>query len=367
MLIGIDASRATVAQRTGTEVYSLHMIRHLVRLRPDWRFRLYFNQAPPDGLIPAAAHVEQRVIPLPRLWTHLRLSAELAIHPPDLLFVPAHVLPILHPRRSVVTVHDVGHRYHPEAHTPAQRWYLEWSTRYHVRVAAHLIADSQATRADLIRLYQADPARVTAIHLGIDEGFRPPQDPRQVAAVLSKYGITQPYLLYLGTLHPRKNLARLIQAFAHLQRPELTLVLAGKRGWLCDDLTQAVGVGARVLFTGFVDDADRAALYGGAELFVMPSLYEGFCFPVLEAMACGTPVVCSNTSSLPEVVGEAALCFDPTDVQAMTAAIAQVLEDPARRAQMSAQGLERSKHFTWERCAQQTANVLEHTLFARDI
>ncbi|MBN1937387.1 MAG: glycosyltransferase family 1 protein, partial [Anaerolineae bacterium] len=131
MLIGIDASRTTIAQRTGTEVYSLHLIRHLLRLRPDWQFRLYFNDAPPAGLIPSAPHCEWRVMPFPRLWTHLRFSLEMVLRPPDLLFVPSHVLPLVHPRRSVVTIHDVGYRYHPEAHPPAQRRYLEWSTRYH--------------------------------------------------------------------------------------------------------------------------------------------------------------------------------------------------------------------------------------------
>ncbi len=362
MLIGIDASRTTIARRTGTEVYSLQLIRHLVRLRPDWQFRLYFNQAPSDEAIPTATHVEWRIIPFPRLWTHLRLSAEVTLRPPDLLFVPAHVLPILHPRRSVVTVHDVGHRYHPEAHPPAQRHYLEWSTRYHTRAATHLLADSQATRNDLIRFYNADPTRITVVHLGIDADFRPVQDPAQIAAVKAKYGIKQPYILYLGTLQPRKNLTRLIQAFARLQREDITLVLAGKQGWLSEDLqaqAQATGVGTRVLLTGFVDDADRPALYSGATLFVMPSLYEGFCFPVLEAMACGTPVVCSNVASLPEVGGDAARFFDPTDVEAMATAIAQTLDDPFRCAHMRARGLEHSKTFTWERCARQTATVLE--------
>ncbi len=362
MLIGIDASRTTVARRTGTEVYSLHLIHHLLRLRPDWQFRLYFNEAPPAGLIPSAPHCEQRIMPFPRLWTHLRLSFEMALRPPELLFVPAHVLPLVHPRRSVVTVHDVGYRYHPEAHPPAQRRYLEWSTRYHVRAAAHLIADSQATRDDLLRFYRADPARITVVHLGIDEGFRPVQDPAVTAAVKARYGIDGPYLLYLGTLQPRKNLARLIRAFAGVPDREIRLVLAGKPGWLAQDLraqAEAAGVGGRVVLPGFVDDADRAALYSAASLFVMPSLYEGFCFPVLEAMACGTPVACSNTSSLPEVVGDAALSFDPTDVEAMTAAITRILDDAALKAQMIRGGLERSASFTWARCARQTAAVLE--------
>ncbi|MBN1933435.1 MAG: glycosyltransferase family 4 protein, partial [Anaerolineae bacterium] len=230
------------------------------------------------------------------------------------------------------------------------------------RAAAHLIADSQATQDDLVRFYHADPARITVVHLGIDGGFRPMQDPAATAAVKAQYGIDGPYLLYLGTLQPRKNLSRLIQSFARVPLGEIKLVLAGKRGWLAEDLraqAEAAGVGARVVLPGFVDDADRPALYSGASLFVMPSLYEGFCFPVLEAMACGTPVACSNTSSLPEVVGDAALLFDPTDMEAMTAAITQVLDNATLRAQLIRRGLERSATFTWERCARQTAVVLD--------
>ena len=224
MLIGIDASRATVAQRTGTEAYSLHLIRGLLELDTEHRFRLYFNQAPPAGLFGSAwsaagARCEQRVIPFPRLWTHARLSAEMLVHPPDVLFVPSHVLPIVHPRRSVVTVHDLGHRIYPAAHTPGQRRYLEWSTRYHVSSAAHLVADSEATKQDLVRFYGADEARITVVHLGVDPalqargrscGASPACGPSMACA--------SAYLLYVGTLQPRKNLVRLIDAFAEVCR-----------------------------------------------------------------------------------------------------------------------------------------------------
>lgn len=377
MLIGIDASRVTVARRTGTEVYSLHLIRALLRLGAGHRFRLYWNAPPPPGLIPGREggdlEYEQRVLRFPRLWTHLRLSAEMLLHPPDVLFVPAHVLPLYHPRRSVVTVHDLGHRYHPQAHTARQRWYLEWSARYHVRTAAHLLADSQATRDDLVRLYGADPARVTVAHLGVDPALEPLRDPGRLAEVWRKYGITGPYLLYLGTLQPRKNLVRLIEAFARIAdeplrpegRPEtayLQLVLAGKKGWLSEEILarpRELGIEGRVVCTGFVDDADRAALYSGASLFVMPSLYEGFCMPVLEAMACGAPVACSHVSSLPEIAGNAALFFDPLDVGAMAKAIKRALADEELRRAMAERGFERARTFTWARCARQVLAVLE--------
>jgi len=415
-LIGIDASRAAIVQRTGTEVYSLHLIRGLLQIGTAHRFRLYFNAPPPPGLFRDVPHCERRVMPFPRLWTHLRLSAEVGVHPPDVLFVPSHVLPLIHPRRSVVTVHDVGYRYYPAAHTAAQRRYLEWSTRYHARAAAHVLADSGATREDLCRFYGADPAQITVVYPGIDPALRPVQDPAQIAAVRRKYGIAQAYMLYVGTLQPRKNLVRLIEAYAQIanrksqiangeigkwgngemekwgnqqmgkwangqvadgqlerstrqlpnsQTPKLPnpqLVLAGKRGWLYEEIlarAQGLGLENRVIFTGYVEDADLAALYSGARLFAMPSLYEGFCFPVLEAMACGVPVVCSNTSSLPEVVGDAALAFDPLDVDAIAAAMARALSDEEWRATLIAHGFERVERFTWERCARQTLDVLE--------
>jgi glycosyltransferase involved in cell wall biosynthesis len=378
VLIGIDASRATVAQRTGTEVYSLHLIRGLLRVGAHHRFRLYFNALPVPGLISCEqagdlGQCEQRVLSFPRLWTHLRLSTEMLIRPPDVLFVPSHVLPLYHPRRSVVTVHDLGHRYYPEAHTSRQRLYLEWSTRYHVRTAAHLLTDSQATRDDLVRLYGADPARVTVAHLGVDPTLEPVCEAGRLAHVQRKYGITGPYLLYVGTLQPRKNLLRLIEAFARIaggpggsnaqcEVPPLQLVLAGKKGWLSKDILAhpvELGIEGHVVYPGFIENADLAALYSGARLFVMPSLHEGFCMPVLEAMACGAPVVCSNASSLPEVAGDAALLFDPLDVEAMAAAIERALGSEELRRKMARRGSERVKAFTWARCARQVLTVLE--------
>lgn len=369
MLIGIDASRAVIAQRTGTEVYSLHLIRSLIKLDAAHRFRLYFNARPPERLFPVRPGDEQRVIPFPRLWTHLRLSAEVLVHPPDVLFVPAHVLPLIHPRRSVVTIHDLGHRYHPETHTVSQLRYLEWSTRFHVRTAAHLLTDSQATRDDLARLYGADPARMTVAYLGVDPALARVDDPATVAAVKARCGISGPYLLYVGTLQPRKNLVRLIEAFVRLiardesgVTADLQLVLVGKRGWMDEPIqsrARELGIEGRVVLPGYVPQADLPALYSGAAVFCMPSLYEGFCMPVLEAMACGVPVACSRTSSLPEVVQDAAIMFEPEDVEGMAAAMGALLADEPLRIHLVTRGTERVKNFSWRRCAWQVLDVLE--------
>lgn len=367
MLIGVDASRALVAQRTGTEAYSLHLLRAMLEAGSGHRFRLYLNATPPAGLLPVGPQCELRTIPFPRLWTHVRLSLEMLRAPPDVLFIPSHVLPLIHPRRSVVTVHDLGHRYHPEAHTRAQRWYLERSTRYHVRHAAHLLADSRATKADLVRLYGSAAESVTVAYLGIDPSVQRVRESEELSRVQQKYGINRPYLLYVGTLQPRKNLSRLIDAFCMLVEDgtagsDLALVLAGKRGWMSEDILAdagKAGIAGRVVLTGYVDEADLAALYSGATLFVMPSLYEGFCMPVLEAMACGTAVACSNTSSLPEVAGDAAIAFDPRDVADMARAIGRVLANRELRAELVARGTKRSRQFTWSACARTVLDTLE--------
>ncbi|MCU0501939.1 MAG: glycosyltransferase family 4 protein [Anaerolineae bacterium] len=365
MLIGIDASRATIARRTGTETYSRNLIHALIGLGSEHCFRLYTN-GPAEVPGATAANVEIRAIPFPRLWTHLRLSAEMLAHPPDVLFVPAHVLPLIHPRRSVVTVHDLGYLHYPEAHRAADRRYLEWSTRWNGRQATAVLADSQATKDDLVRAYGVDPGRVHVVYLGRDQAFGPVRDADQIAHVRERYGIVGRYLLYVGTLQPRKNLARVIDAFAGLAGdPALAgvqLVLAGKRGWLYDDLFAQVtrlGLTSRVVFPGYVEEADLPALLSGALALVFPSLYEGFGIPVLEAGACGVPVITSKTSSLPEVAGDAALLVDPHDVDAIADALLRIATDAELRAELDRRGQENVKRFSWEKCARETLTVLE--------
>jgi len=368
MLIGIDASRATAARRTGTETYSLRLIRSLIALGSGHGFRLYTNGPPPPGLFgsdSAPADVEICAIPFPRLWTHVRLSIEMAVRPPDVLFVPAHVLPLIHPRRSVVTVHDLGYLSYPEAHKAGDRRYLDWSTRWNALRARIVIADSAATRADLIRAYGVDGRKIRVIYLGRDEALAAIRDERTLADIRAHYGIAGRYLLYVGTLQPRKNLARAIEAFARLAADPafagLQLVLAGKQGWLYDDLfarVERMGLAGRVIFPGYVEDADLPALLSGALAFVFPSLYEGFGIPVLEAGACGVPVITSNTSSLPEVAGDAALLVDPHDVDAIAEAMYRLVTDDALRDELARRGLANVQRFSWEKCARETLAVL---------
>jgi glycosyltransferase involved in cell wall biosynthesis len=372
VLIGIDASRATTRRRTGTENYSRELIRALVRLTDgadDHRFRLYTNGPSPEGTFwegPAPTGWEARSIPWRRLWTHLRLSAEMITHPPDVLFVPAHVLPLRHPAASVATVHDLGYLYFPGAHRPVDRRYLDWSTAWNARQSSAVIADSQATKDDLVRAYGINPAAIHVIYLGAREHLAPVRECGVLAETRRKYGIADRYLLYVGTLQPRKNLGRVLEAFARLagagQLDGVQLVLAGKSGWLSEDLRariRASGIGERVLLPGYIDDVDLAPLMSGAIAFIFPSLYEGFGMPVLEAQACGAAVMTGTNSSLPEVAGDAALLVDPLDVDAIAAAMQRLVDDVALRDDLVRRGFENIKRFSWEKCARETLAVLE--------
>jgi glycosyltransferase involved in cell wall biosynthesis len=382
--IAIDASRMSVAERTGTERYSYELIAALARVDRWRRYTLYTNGLP-AALPPLGPNFALRSIPLPRLWTHARLGPALAAARPDLLFVPSHVVPLAHPA-SVVTIHDLGYLAFPEAHTARRRLELNLTTRWSLRAARRVIAISQATKDDLLRHYGADPGRVAVVHHGLSQGFGPVEDPAAIVAARARHGLGAPYLLYVGTLQPRKNLERLIEAFAlalqdegpktkeegsdsgssfDLRLSSLTLAIAGRKGWLSDAIerrARELGIAERVRFLGYLPDADLPALLSGATAFVFPSLYEGFGMPVLEAMACGAPVLTANSSSLPEVAGDAALLVDPRDTHAIAAAIVRLVHDRALRADLRARGLARAATFTWERCANETIHVLAEAL-----
>jgi glycosyltransferase involved in cell wall biosynthesis len=366
MLVGIDASRAAVARRTGTENYSLHLIRGLLALDEGHHYRLYFNRQPPEDLFVPRA--ERCVLRFPRLWTHVALSWEMLSSPPDLLFVPSHVLPLIHPPCSVATVHDLGFHYYPEAHTLFQNVYLRWSTWHNARASVLVLADSQATQRDLMRYYGLAADRIAVVYPGRDETLAPVTEPASLAAIRARYDLHQPYLLYVGTLHPRKNLVRLVQAYARLLSQPTgrdtapLLVLAGQKGWLyaeINDEVRRLGLGERVRLTGFVPEEDLAALLSGALAFVFPSLYEGFGLPVVEAMACGTPVVCSQTSSLPEVAGDAALLVDPLDPEDLAGALLRIVGDEGLRRELVQRGFQQARQFSWRRCARETLDALE--------
>lgn len=367
MIIGIDASRAITSQRTGTEAYAYYLIRAIIPLAAErgYRLRLYFNQPPPDGLFPVSATVEYVVIPRRRLWTHLRLGRELRHHPPDVFFTPAHVIPIGYRGASVATIHDLGYEYFPEAHPRRQLAYLRWSTRHNARTARRVIADSQATRDDLVKFYGTDPTKIDVVYPGADLDLGRMEDETQIAAAQTRHGIRPPYLLYLGTLQPRKNLIRLVDAFVEsdLHSEGFSLVLAGKPGWLAEPLLAAVrslppAIRDRVHLPGYIGETEKNLLLSGAVALVFPSLHEGFGFPVLEAQACGTPVICSNTSSLPEVAGQGALLVDPLDVGAIAGAMRLVTRDDHQRTDLIGRGFANLQRFNWSSAANKVLRII---------
>jgi glycosyltransferase involved in cell wall biosynthesis len=365
MLIGIDASRAVLHRRTGTEAYSYFLIRALIKRTQNskYQLRLYFNQAPSAGLFQQLPHVEFCVIPFTRLWTHVRLGRELQQRSPDVFFTPAHVIPFVYRGASVATVHDLGYHYFPSAHTKSQVAYLQLSTRSNGRLANEIITDSTITKADLIRIYNTDSKKISVIYPGLDPDLKHVENRQLIVHVLEKYGIESPYLLYMGTLQPRKNLNRLIRAFAQLGLQH-QLVLGGKFGWQTDSLLREIfsletSIRERVLLAGYIAEEDKAALLSGADALVYPSLYEGFGFPLLEAQVCGTPVMAANTSSLPEISAGSALLVDPFDIDELSRAMRLIVEDSALRQDLIKKGYENVRRFDWQKTANNVLSVLE--------
>ncbi len=338
-VIGIDASRLSVGQRTGTETYTWETLRAMAALNEPDAIRLYLNA----NALPSESDFpwEIRSIPFPRFWTHARLSIEMAVHPPKVLWVPAHVIPINHPR-SVVTIHDLGYLHVPDGHTDRQRRMLDFTTRWSVRAASHVISISETTKRDLVERYRVADQDITVIPHGVNTILTRPDD-ATIAETMQRLGLTRPFILAVGTVQPRKNYDGLARALGAIKSAGLPhqLVIAGKRGWLADEVERKIeesGNAERVRRLGYVSEHDLAALYAAADLMVFPSWYEGFGLPALEAMQCGTPVVSSNRGALPESVGDAGLMVDPGDEIALGQALVRGLTDVPLRQRLIAVG-----------------------------
>jgi glycosyltransferase involved in cell wall biosynthesis len=273
-------------------------------------------------------------------------------------------LPPSMPCKGAVAVHDLSFRAHPDYFPRTVAWYMRWLTGRAVKQAQRVLTGSEFSRKELFRFYRVDQSRVIVIPYGVGSEFHPVADETDNAveqARMSRYGIHRPYILALGNIHPRKNLARLLDAYVRLQQQRESLpamVWAGLERWDSGELIRRADR-AGVILPGFVAQEDLPALYRQAAMLVYPSLYEGFGLPVLEAMACGTPVVTSNTTSLPEVAGEAALKVDPTEVTDITQAMERLLGDNSLRKELRQAGLERAKRFTWTRTAQHLLAALD--------
>lgn len=353
MRIAIDANPLTRAARTGTEMYTLELLRALARQDSSNEYALYASTPvpPPDLLLPPN-FVWHYLAPA-RAWSHRRLGPALRRARPELLFVPAHVLPLGYRGRSVVTVHDVGHRRVPRAYRPGAWLYLEATTRWAARIATRLIAVSESTRDDLQRTYRVAASRITVIPEGVASGTEP-APPATVREVTGRYRLTDPYFLFVGTLQPRKNLEFLAQAFERtFAAGPPGLILAGQ----ATPAARALDRYPAVRRLGYVPRADLVALLTGAVALVLPSHHEGFALPAVEAMACGTPVLAARVGALPEVLSSAGLLLPPRDLDAWSGALRSVWEDAALRRRLRDAGLRRAADFDWSRAAAATLQV----------
>jgi glycosyltransferase involved in cell wall biosynthesis len=340
-------------------------------------YRLFVSGAAKSDLPPTPGANFQwkptRISPkwLARIWQRARipLPVETFVGKVDLYHATDFVLPhTLSATRKVVTVHDMSFVRVPDAASPRLKVYLDVVMPRSVQKADHVIADSQATKDDLINLYSTSSDKITVLLSGINSRYKSINDVNCLMTMRSKYNIPQtPYLFTVGTVQPRKNYSRVIRALKILRERgyDLCFVIAGGKGWLEGEMYQtirATGMADYVHLIGFVDEEDLPALYSDAVCVVFPSLYEGFGFPVLEGMACGTPIVTSNVSSLPEVAGDAALLVDPLDVEAITHAIQRILDDSELRQTLIQRGFEQIKHFTWEKSAQNLVQIYKNVL-----
>lgn len=373
--IGIDVT-AALTQGGGIGRYTRELVHALVAEDPATSYRLFSARPPrnppvPDSL-PVAAHVRHCPAPLDERWLYrlwyrarLPLPVQTFTGPLDLFHSPDFVLPPVSGRiPTILTVHDLSFVHYPETFPARLVAYLNAVVPRSVARATHVLADSEATRRDLADLWNVPAARLSVLYSGVNARFRPVTDADELAAVRRRYGLgDRPVVLAVGTVQPRKNYELLVRAFGRIagQCPH-QLVIAGGVGWLADGLRETVraqGLEERVRLTGFVDDADLPALYATADLFVFPSLYEGFGLPLLEAMACGVPVVSSDASSLPEVArvdegGEpAAVLLPPQDEAQWAATMLSLLNDAAARQWLVVAGRAQAQRFTWQRAAGQ--------------
>jgi glycosyltransferase involved in cell wall biosynthesis len=380
--VAIDVT-AAVQQTGGIGRYTRCLVTALARLRRGYTLTLFWTAArhtPVPDWLWLLPNVRLRRIPVPDryatiFWQRARLPLpiEAFIGQQDICHFPDFVVPPVWRARTVLTIHDLSFRLVPEAADPGLRRYLERAVPRSVRRADLVLADSLATERDIQALLGVPAAKAAVLYSGVGPEFHRIDDAARLAAVRRRYTLPPRFVLTLGTLQPRKNYSRLIQAYAQLSgggAVDWDLVIAGRPGWLYEGLAAEVarlGVAGRVHFVTDASDADLPALYSLAEVFVLVSLYEGFGLPPLEAMACGTPTVVSNVSSLPEVVADAGVQVDPLDVPAIAQTIGVLMSDAPRRAVLRERGLRQAAQFTWERAAEQLEAHYDRVWQATDL
>ncbi len=384
MIIGIDASRANKKEKTGTEWYSYHVIEELKKLDTEGvQFVLYSKEKLEGDLAELPKTWKSKVLRWPpgKLWTQFRFSWEMLWHKPDILFVPAHTIPLIHPARNasrseagrpkktITTLHDIGFLKYPELYSKLEIAYHRFSARFALAHAAHIITVSEFSKKEMIDIYGSDPKKISVVYNGYDDTRYRILPEERVKGVLEKYKIKKPYLLFVGRLEEKKNVLGIVKALAILKKSsELKpytpqLVLVGNRGYGYEKIKAEIeknNLGDSVLELGWIDKDELPALHNGASVFVFPSFYEGFGIPVIEAMASGTPVVASSAASLPEVVGDAGVIIDPEKPEQIAEAVEKILDNEDFRKDLIEKGFVRAKEFSWEKCAKETFDIIKN-------
>ncbi len=372
MRIGIDIS-SVAGEKTGIGNNTTNLITQLARIDKINQYILYpsfyrsFHREFTKAAVPRQSNFHIRFEKLPQrlmngLW-YSPIPGRWILGDVDILHSTAFYAPKNHPGKLVVTIHDISSLTLPHYHTEATRKRSNHGTENAVAYADHIITVSEFSKNELLRYFTLEPEKITVTHSAAKDIFVP-CSPEEKKRVREKYGVPEDFILFVGSLEPRKNVATLVRAYISLPEPvrkRHRLVIAGGKGWLnaeIDTLLKSSG-SSGILRIGYVDEQDLPALYSAAIVSVFPSLYEGFGLPVLEAMACGTPVISSNSSSLPEVGGDAALYFDPHDTNQLKETLERLLGDENLRAQLSRKGIERARLFSWEKAAQETLGVYE--------
>lgn len=361
-IIGIDASRAAKHQKTGTEWYAFHVIQELKKIVPaEYEVRLYSQTALKGELAELPENWKNVVLSWRGyLWTTIRLAFEMLINPPDVLWMPCSGLPLWVPKKTVNTIHDVGFDRFPEAYSKRVIWFH----RFYVREALHrcsaLLTVSRFTKGELMALYKAKAQKITTTHLAADENFKL-LTVSDYAPILKKYGITQPYILFVGRIEHKKNIPRLLSAFEMVQKNNayLQLVLVGPVG----DVEHLVKRSAEQLpqnikRLNWVDTDDLPKLFAGAEVFAFPTLYEGFGIPILEAFGTGTPVLTSKGGAHEEVAGQSALLVDARSTESIEKGLRKLVSDKELRVKLRQAGLARKDDFSWRETARITWEVI---------
>ena len=368
MIIGIDATRANKPEKTGVEWYSYHVIREMVKLNTDHTIRLYFRNTPEDGLANLGPRVEYRILhwPLKYLWTQIRLSIEMFFNPPDLLFIPAQIIPLLHPAKTVTTIHDVAFKPYPGSYRPHSRWYLDFAVKLATKLPL-ILTVSEFSKSEITKYYGIAPEHIAVTPLA----FTPaPQADKPMA--LTRFVIQEPYLIFIGRLERKKNISALIHSFNEIKKEPwgkaMHLVLVGVHGYGWDEIQMTLDHSPHksdIHLVGWVSEQEKFALLNHAVAFISLSAYEGFGLPLLEAMDRGVPVIASDQASLPEVAGDAAILVPRGNVRAVVDAVQKIQFDHQLRDTLINRGRARAQQFTWTKTAELTSMALDDVLRTR--